>query len=146
MSDMMQMNPSTKQKQTHRHREQTCGCQGKLGEGWTVRLGFADANRFIQNGWAPRSYWIAQELYSISVIKPNWKEFFKEYIYVYHFAIWQKLTQYCKATMKWSEFAQSCPSLWDPIDCSLPGSSVHGIFQARILEWVAISFSNNSSV
>ena len=41
--------------------------------------------------------------------------------------------------MKWSEFAQSCPTLWDPMDCSLPGSSVHGIFQARVLEWVAIS-------
>ena len=36
---------------------------------------------------------------------------------------------------------QSCPTLWDPIDYSLPGSSVHGISQARILEWVAISFS-----
>ena len=38
--------------------------------------------------------------------------------------------------------AQSCPTLCDPVDCSLPGSSVHGILQARILEWVAISFSN----
>ena len=37
---------------------------------------------------------------------------------------------------------QSCPTLSDPMDCSLPGSSVHGIFQARVLEWVAISFSN----
>ena len=36
---------------------------------------------------------------------------------------------------------QSCPTLGDSVDCSLPGSSVHGIFQARILEWVAISFS-----
>ena len=41
--------------------------------------------------------------------------------------------------------AQSCPTLCDPIDCSPPGSSVHGIFQARILEWVAISFSRGSS-
>ena len=40
---------------------------------------------------------------------------------------------------------QSCPTLCDPMDCSLPGSSVHGIFQARILEWVAISFSEGSS-
>ena len=40
---------------------------------------------------------------------------------------------------------QSCPTLCDPMDCSLPGSSVHGIFQARILEWVAISFSRGSS-
>ena len=36
---------------------------------------------------------------------------------------------------------QSCPTLHDPMDCSLPGSSVHGIFQARVLEWVAIAFS-----
>ena len=37
---------------------------------------------------------------------------------------------------------QSCPTLCDPMDCSLPGFSVHGILQARTLEWVAISFSN----
>ena len=36
---------------------------------------------------------------------------------------------------------QSCPTLCDPMDCSLPGFSVYGIFQARVLEWVAISFS-----
>ena len=46
---------------------------------------------------------------------------------------------------KWSEVAQSCPTLCDPVDCSLPGSSVHGILQARIMEWVAISFSNMGS-
>ena len=44
-----------------------------------------------------------------------------------------------------SEVAQSCPTLCDPMDCSPPGSSVHGIFQARLLEWVAISFSSRSS-
>ena len=44
-----------------------------------------------------------------------------------------------------SEAAQLCPNLCDPVDCSLPGSSVHGIFQARVLEWVAISFSRGSS-
>ena len=42
---------------------------------------------------------------------------------------------------KESEVAQSCPTLCNPMDCSLPGSSVHGIFQARVLEWVAISLS-----
>ena len=46
--------------------------------------------------------------------------------------------------VKWSEVAQLCPTLCDPMDCSLPGSSVHGIFQARELEWVAISFSRGS--
>ena len=40
-----------------------------------------------------------------------------------------------------SEVAQSCPTLSDPVDCSLPGSSVHGIFQARVLEWGAIAFT-----
>ena len=42
-----------------------------------------------------------------------------------------------------SEVAQSCPTLSDPMDCSLPGSSIHGIFQARVLEWGAIAFSHN---
>ena len=41
--------------------------------------------------------------------------------------------------------AQSCPTLCDPVDCSRPGSSAHGILQARILEWVTISFSRVSS-
>ena len=40
-----------------------------------------------------------------------------------------------------SEVAQSIPTLSDPMDCSLPGSSIHWIFQARVLEWVAIAFS-----
>ena len=44
-----------------------------------------------------------------------------------------------------SEVAQLFPTLCDPMDCSLLGSSIHGIFQARILEWVAISFSRGSS-
>ena len=42
---------------------------------------------------------------------------------------------------KGSEVAQSCPTPSDPMDCSLPGSPIHGIFQARVLEWVAIAFS-----
>ena len=40
-----------------------------------------------------------------------------------------------------SEVAQSCPTLRDPMDCGLPGSSFHGIFQARVLEWIAIALS-----
>ena len=47
--------------------------------------------------------------------------------------------------VKWSEVAQLCPTLCDPVDCGPPGSSIHGILQARILEWVAISFSRGSS-
>ena len=41
-----------------------------------------------------------------------------------------------------SEVAQLCLTLSDPMDCSLPGSSIHGIFQARVLEWAAIAFSS----
>ena len=50
----------------------------------------------------------------------------------------------CSKLKSESEVAQSCPTLCDPMDCSLPGSSVHGIFQARVLEWVATAFSEPS--
>ena len=55
---------------------------------------------------------------------------------------WTKHNVLCESE---SEVTQSCPTLCDPVDCSLPGSSVHGILQARMLEWVAISFSRASS-
>ena len=48
--------------------------------------------------------------------------------------------------MRESKVAQSCPTLSDPMDCSLPGSSIHGIFQARVLEWVVIAFSRLSAI
>ena len=47
----------------------------------------------------------------------------------------------CMKVKSESEIAQSCPNLCDPMDCSLPGSSIHEIFQARVLEWGAIAFS-----
>ena len=47
----------------------------------------------------------------------------------------------CMKVKSESEVAQSCLTLSDPMDCNLPGSSIHGIFQARVLEWVAIAFS-----
>ena len=50
----------------------------------------------------------------------------------------------CKKVKSESEVAQSCPTPSDPMDCSPPGSSVHGIFQARVLEWGAIAFSPTS--
>ena len=50
----------------------------------------------------------------------------------------------CMKVESESEVTQSCPTLSDPMDCSLPGSSIHGIFQATVLEWVAIAFSDVS--
>ena len=47
---------------------------------------------------------------------------------------------------KESEVAQLCPTLCSPMDCRPPGSSIHGLFQARVLEWVAVSFSRGSSL
>jgi len=49
----------------------------------------------------------------------------------------------CMKVKSESEVAQSCPTLSDPVDHSLPGSSVRGIFQARVLEWGAIAFSTH---
>ena len=63
--------------------------------------------------------------------------------------LWRTLWRFLKileTELPWkceSEVAQSCPTLSDPMDWSLPGSSIHGIFQARVLEWVAIAFSEN---
>ena len=51
----------------------------------------------------------------------------------------------CVRVKSESEVTQSYPTLPDPMDCRLPGSSVHGSFQARVLEWVAISFSQVST-
>ena len=51
----------------------------------------------------------------------------------------------CMKVKREKEVAQSCPTLTDPMDCSLPGSSVHGILQARVLEWGAIAFSENEA-
>ena len=87
-------------------------------------------------------------------------------LWLIHIDVWQKPTQYCKTTVfrlkiiffkKWrqrercevfslpacmcAQWPQSCLTLCDPMDCNPPGPSVHGILQARILEWVAISFS-----
>ena len=52
----------------------------------------------------------------------------------------------CMEVKSESEVTQSCPTLSDPMDCSPPGSSIHGIFQARVLEWGAIAFSELRSI
>ena len=71
--------------------------------------------------------------YCILIFSFITSEFFLEISYSFYFYID-------------TEVAQSCPSLCDPVDYSLPVYSVHGIFQARVLEWVAFSFSNTYSL
>ena len=62
------------------------------------------------------------------------------------FLVWFKFTfLYLKSAGLRAKSFQSCLTLWDPMDCSPPGSSVHGILQARTLEWVAIHFFRRSS-
>ena len=72
------------------------------------------------------------------------------FLYYYFFSFCKKWINviFLQNTSQWnwtSEVAQSCPTLCYPMDCSLPGFSMHGIFQARMLEWVAFSFSRGSS-
>ena len=75
------------------------------------------------------------------------------YFHVYLFSKFSKIVSISQAMFMYNKFfitymsevAQLCLTLSDPMDCGLPGSSVHGIFQARVLEWVAISFSRGSS-
>ena len=71
-------------------------------------------------------------------------EFNSDDHYIYYYGQ-ESLRRNGVALMKWSEFGQSCPTLCNPMDCIPPGSSIHGIFQAGVLEWIAISFSSWSS-
>ena len=68
------------------------------------------------------------------------KSYFQHLIFLQPSSILLELQSVCVS----HSVTQSCPTLRDPMDCSLPGSSVHGILQARTLEWVAISFSRGS--
>ena len=67
-----------------------------------------------------------------------------ESIHFSAFSLFRSLTLTCFLS-EWVEVVQSCPTLCNPMDCSLPVSSVHEILQARILEWVAVSFSIHAS-
>ena len=84
-------------------------------------------------------------LVPLPFLKPAWTSGKSRFMYCWSLA-WRILSitlLECAAAA--AKSLRSCPTLCDPMDCSLPGSSIHGIFQARILEWVAIAFSGNSS-
>ena len=88
---------------------------------------------------------ITQQSHYLSVYWPTYQPTYILIIYSYRFK--KTTTTIVLNAEKWkeSEVTQSCPTLCDPMDCSLPGLSVHGIFQGRVLEWVVISFSRGSS-
>ena len=74
----------------------------------------------------------------------SWRQRFDRYIYISRNTKDLGKAPEVRRKRKKSEVTQSCPTLWDPMDYSLAGSSVPGMFQARILEWVAISFFRRS--
>ena len=77
-------------------------------------------------------------------IKKQRHHFVDTGLYIQSYGISCSHVQMREWVSEWvSQVPQSCLTLWDPMDCSLPGSSIHGIFQARILEWGAISFSSS---
>ena len=78
------------------------------------------------------SFTISQSLLKLMCIESVMPS---NHLILYHFLL------QCMKVKSESEVAQSCPTLSNRMDCSLPGSSIHGIFQARVLEWVAIAFS-----
>ena len=83
-------------------------------------------------------------LVPLPFLKPAWTSGNSWFTYCWSLA-WRILSIILLACESESEVVQSCPTLCDPMHGSLPGSSVHGIFQARILEWAAIPWSRGSS-
>ena len=75
--------------------------------------------------------------------KPIYHNTLKKLFYFWFCGSYRDLCPFLLKVKSESEIIQLCPTLWDPIDCSLWGSSIHGIFQARVMEWVAISFSRD---
>ena len=118
---------------------------GMCGEGYGNRLLFFIINLLALFGFHLNVYILLLLLSHFSRVRPHrqqptrlprpWDSPGKNTGVGCHF-----LLQCMKAKSK-SEVAQSCPTLSDPMDCSPPGSSIHGIFQARVLEWGAIAFS-----
>ena len=98
---------------------------------------------------APPSFHVLEEMFLVSIEgrkSPHLKDCYMDQQTVAQ-TPWPRTKwdcQYLTECPSESEVAQSCLILCNPMHCSLPGSSVHGIFQARVLEWVAISFSRGS--
>ena len=111
-----------------------CGKTPKATREWQLLAAVADSSNCRLTQYIPylqnRNNWHKKSLISLEII---YKIIKKERM--------QLFIKEGNIIESESEVAQSCPTLYDPMDCSLPGSAIRGIFQARILEWVAISFS-----
>ena len=94
---------------------------------------------------------ISQSLHALIMMFRSKLKYFSIIHQIFQKIMWQYPLQHINIKVKynlktvWVLGTQSCLTLWDPMDWSLPGSSVHGILQARILAWVAIPFSRGSS-
>ena len=135
---MTQMNLLTKQKQTHRLRKQAYGYQrGKWGpEGINQETG-------INIHMLQLLLLLLSHFSRVHSVQPHsrmprpWDSPGKNTGVGCHFIL-----QCIKVKVKSLSHVQPSATSWTPMDCSLPASSVHGIFQARVLQWVAIAFSN----
>ena len=146
-------NELTKQKETHRLRKQTYGCWGK---GQLGSSGRSCTHGYIQNGQPTKIHCTAYGTLSTHCYVPAWLmgsgevwgrmgEWIHVYVWLSPFAVHLKQPQRCSSAVHACVLSHFSPvRLW-PCGCSLPGSSVHGIFQAKILEWIAIPFFRGSS-
>ena len=101
------------------------------------------ASGVVSNSWCSLAYWCV-----ILSFAPTNTWHFPECLLSFLRFLQGYQLKTIRATLiqcEWSEVAQSCPTLCDPMDSNIPGSAVRGIFQARILEWSTISFSRGSS-
>ena len=146
------INELTKQKQTHRLKEWTYGWGGGCREGMLREFG-TNMYTLLYLKWMINKD-IAQGTLLNAMWQPRWHRNLEKngYMYMYGWVTslftWNNhslvclLIGYVRLRVL---VIQSCSTLCDSVDCSLPGSSAHGILQANILEWVAISFSRESS-
>ena len=116
-----------------------------VGDGQGGVLRFMGSQRVGQD-WATDLIWNILGM-MLNNLSPNWMEIIFYPCQVLKFISLHLLLLICKwekqgAAAAAAKLLQACPTLWDPIDSSPPGSPIPGILQARILEWVAISFSN----
>ena len=125
---------------------------------WTWYTNLTFAFKFSHTDWEKQnSQYLSEKIYWLRLFLFRWTDFYSSRILCYEISkggrlfefgskqiLWSKfchvLTEICILYMYRVESLQSCPALCGPMDCSPPGSSVHGIIQARMLEWVAIPF------